>query len=393
MSRVADTMTGSPMAIDRAATVPPKAHPSPEILSRLLGRLFSRVDLASLAIFRIGFGLLLAGWGVDYLVTGRVWHLYIVPRFHFTYFPFDWVRPLPGTLMYVHFIVLVAMALGIALGLFYRVAATLFAVAFTFFFLLERTNYQNHYYLVMLLSWLLPLLPLNSMLSLDALRRPALRTQTAPAWALWLVRFHLALPYVFGGIAKLNADWLAGQPMRMILASQPWGVLLQQDGFVTFFAYGGLLFDLGIVPLLCWSRTRGLAYALCIAFHLMNAFLFQIHVFPWMMMFATTIFFEPGWPRTILGLGRLRLTPPQPVSWRTLALPLRCGLVMGFIYCGFHCLWPLRCHLQAGDSSWTERGHLFSWRMMLRIKLAGVRYFVTDPATGKTWHPDRKSVV
>jgi hypothetical protein len=38
--------------------------------------------------------------------------------------------------------------------------------------------------------------------------------------------------------------------------------------------------------------------------------------------------------------------------------------------------------------NWTERGHYFSWRMMLRNKVAGVRYYVTDSLEGKTWHPD-----
>ena len=354
----------------------------------LFGWLLSRCDLASMAVFRIGFGLLMAGWGAEYLASGRVWYLYIVPRFHFTYFPFDWVRPLPGTLMYVHFVVLTAMALGIALGLFYRVSATLFAAGFTWFFLLERTNYQNHYYLVLLLSWLLPLLPLNGIWSLDARRTPTFRSQTAPTWALWLLRFHVALPYFFGGLAKLHPDWLAGQPMRMILAAQPRGDLLSQDQWVMFFTLGGLLFDLGIVPLLCWRRTRVLAYVLCVAFHVMNALLFQIHVFPWMMIFATTIFFEPGWPRAIVGISRQRELEPRPVSWSTLSRPVKWGMALGLGYCLFQCAWPLRHNLYAGDSNWTERGHLFSWHMMLRIKSSGVRYYMTDPRTGTTWNPD-----
>ena len=36
-------------------------------------------------------------------------------------------------------------------------------------------------------------------------------------------------------------------------------------------------------------------------------------------------------------------------------------------------------HLYEGDVSWTERGHFFSWHMLLRGKTVGLRYYVTDP--------------
>jgi hypothetical protein len=49
--------------------------------------------------------------------------------------------------------------------------------------------------------------------------------------------------------------------------------------------------------------------------------------------------------------------------------------------------------LYEGDVNWTERGHYFSWRMMLRNKIAGVRYYLTDPADGKTWNPDLRPVL
>jgi hypothetical protein len=58
------------------------------------------------------------------------------------------------------------------------------------------------------------------------------------------------------------------------------------------------------------------------------------------------------------------------------------------VYCAFHIAWPLRHHLYPGNVNWTERGHYFSWRMMLRNKVAGVRYYITDALEGKTWLPD-----
>jgi hypothetical protein len=220
---------------------------------------------------------------------------------------------------------------------------------------------------------------------------------TVPAWAIWLLRFHIALPYFFGGVAKLDADWYGGQAMRQMLAPRaampvigPW---LMSDTTVWLLTWCGLLFDLSIVPLLLWKRTRAVAYVLCVLFHITNSVLFQIHVFPWFMIFATTIFFEPDWPRRVLGGQTLGLPQPQAVDWSSLSRGAKLGFALLAAYCVFHLWWPLRHQFYGGDVNWTERGHYFSWRMMLRNKTAGVRYYLTDPASGKTWNPDLRPYI
>ncbi len=376
-----------------AQVVPPGTPPSHTESQGSWGdwlatRLLAPVDGASLVGLRIGFGLLMVLWGIDYLVSGRVRDLYLNPKFHFTYYLFDFVRPWPGDGMYAHFLALCLLAACICFGFLYRATTVLFALGFTYFFLLERTNYQNHYYLLLLLSWVLTVLPLNRAAALDVLAELARPSATVPTWNLWLVRFHIALPYVFGGLAKIHPDWLAGEPMRTHLASRSWmpiiGPALTSEVVVMMFVWGGLVFDLAIVPLLIWRRTRLVAYAMCVSFHLLNALLFSIHVFPWFMIFATTVFFEPDWPRRMFGGRRLALLSPAPISWKSLSPSVRAAGAALTLYCAFHLVWPLRHHLSAGDAVWTERGHFFSWRMMLRGKVSAVRYYVTDPETGET---------
>jgi hypothetical protein len=60
-------------------------------------------------------------------------------------------------------------------------------------------------------------------------------------------------------------------------------------------------------------------------------------------------------------------------------------LAIGFagIWLAVQLLLPLRPFLYAGDPSWTESGHRFSWRMMLRAKDCAVRFQITEPATGR----------
>lgn len=364
------------------------ANHSRSWLDLVATRLLSPVDSASLIVFRIGFGLIMLLWSIDYFVSGRIRELYILPKFHFTYYLFDVLRPWPGDGMYGHFLALCILAACIGLGFLYRAATLLFALGFTYFFLLERTNYQNHYYLLLLLSWLLTILPLNQAVSLDVVGELARPAPVISTWCLWLARFNVALPYVFGGLAKIHPDWFAGEPLRTHLASRSWmpliGPYLTSEVVVSLFVWGGLIFDLAIVPLLVWRPARTLAYIFCVLFHMMNAVLFSIHVFPWFMIFATTIFFEPDWPRRLCGGRRLTLSAVTNVAWRSLSPRVRLAGILLAAFCLFQIAWPLRHHLYAGDAIWTERGHYFSWRMMLRAKVSAVRYYLTDPETGET---------
>ena len=52
-------------------------------------------------------------------------------------------------------------------------------------------------------------IPAHRKFSVDAMLRPSLTTEFAPAWSLWVLRAQMGLVYFFGGIAKLNGDWLA----------------------------------------------------------------------------------------------------------------------------------------------------------------------------------------
>jgi vitamin K-dependent gamma-carboxylase len=366
-------------------------------LTRLINSLANPIDNSSVTFFRIGFGVMFAWWAWDYLDSGRVSALYVEPKFHFKYPLFDWVNPWPAAGMYCTFIAVIVLGLLVAAGIWYRVSALILAVTFTYIFLLEKTNYQNHYYLLILIAWWLPILPLARNVSCDAYWNPSIAGLTTSAWVLWILRFHIGLPYFFGGVAKLHGDWLAGEPMRQILASQsqlplvgPW---LSNEGAVWLFVWGGLIFDLGIVPLLLMRKTRTQAYVLCVAFHLTNAVIFSIHVFPWFMIFATTLFFEPDWPRKVLGGTPLTLPQNGHVRWSNLSLQTKIGSLSTLLYCVFHCLWPLRHLGFEGDPSWTERCHMFSWRMMLRGKTAGVRYFILDPKSKEVYNPNLRGVI
>lgn len=346
------------------------------------GPLFRPVDAASLAAFRIAFGSLMVWEVLRFFANGWIRGTWIRPKFHFTYDGFEWVRPWPGTGMYVHFAVMGAAALCVALGFRYRAAAAVLFLTFTWVFLCEQAAYLNHFYLIALLAFLMVCLPAHRAWSLDARLRPALDTGTVPAWALYLLRFQIAVPYVFGGIAKISPDWLRGEPIRAWLRESSdfpvLGRFFGEEWCVYLFAYGGLLLDLFIVPLLLWRRTRTPAFLVALAFHGMNALLFDIGIFPPMMAAASTIFFDPAWPRRLLK----RLPAPEPAPLPPPRAP-RAVLAGLALWAAWQTLMPLRHFAYPGDVNWTEEGHRFSWHMKLRDKEGSGRIRVAFPQEGR----------
>jgi vitamin K-dependent gamma-carboxylase len=222
-------------------------------MTRALGRRLASaaarpVDVASLAAFRIGFGLVMCGGILRFLATGWIETMYGEPRWFFKYPGFAWVEPWPVWGMYVHYGVLAVLALAIALGAFTRAALALFVAGFAYTQLIDVTNYLNHHYLVVLLGGLLLALPANAAWSLDARRRPALRRATIPAWMVWLLRFQVGVVYVFAGLAKAKGDWLLeGQPLNLWLTARTetplLGGLFAEPGAALAMSWAGFLFD------------------------------------------------------------------------------------------------------------------------------------------------------
>lgn len=142
------------------------------VIRKTLASANRSVDGASLATFRIAFGIAMVAATVRFFAHGWIAADYVVPKVFFHYWGFGWVHPWPGAGMYVHYAVMGASALCIAAGLFYRPACVVFAATFTYAHLCDKSNYLNHYYLVSLVATLLVFLPLDREWSLRVVLRP-----------------------------------------------------------------------------------------------------------------------------------------------------------------------------------------------------------------------------
>jgi hypothetical protein len=123
--------------------------------------------------------------------------------------------------MYVLFSVATVAALLMATGFLYRFAAVAFFLGFTYIELIDVTTYLNHYYFISLVAFLLIWLPANRSYSVDVLLQPEKQRSMVPAWCVGIIRFQMAIVYVFAGLAKLNRDWLIeAQPLRTWLPAK-----------------------------------------------------------------------------------------------------------------------------------------------------------------------------
>jgi Vitamin K-dependent gamma-carboxylase len=175
---------------------------------------------APLAIFRIVFGLLIFGSIIRFWAKGWIYDLYINPTYFFSFYGFEFVKPL-GQYSYLLFAICGVSALMVALGYHYRAAAISLFVSFTYIELIDKSTYLNHYYFVSMICLLLIFLPAHVYFSVDAYRRKELHAGRIPRWTLDALKLFVCMIYIFAGLAKVNSDWLLeALPLRIWLPAK-----------------------------------------------------------------------------------------------------------------------------------------------------------------------------
>ncbi|MBK6267350.1 HTTM domain-containing protein [Marivirga sp. S37H4] len=340
-----------------------------------------------MVIFRTIFGFLITAeaWGA--IMTGWVRRAFIDPVMTFPFIDFSWLHPLPGNGMYFYFFIMGCFGVMVMLGYKYRLAIGSYTLMWSLVYFMQKTNYNNHYYLLVLLCFLMCFVPANRAFSLDAKYKPELKSSTCPNWCRLLFILQIGIVYTYAGIAKLNIDWLTAESIRMLLLAKKnlWlvGDLLQERWAHYFIAYGGVMFDLFITPLLLWKSTRKWAFITSIFFHLFNSAVFQVGIFPFMGIAMCIFFFDPVTIRRIFFKSRIEKTNMlvYPVN-RPLLAALMVWVLIQLVLPSRHWLYDSNVH-------WSEEGHRLSWRMMLRSKSGHVNFKVVNPANDSTEMVDK----
>lgn len=350
-------------------------------------------EASTLAFFRLAFGFMMLFSLIRFISYGWIDKFYIKPDFHFTYYGFEWVKPI-GNYTYLLFIICTLSAVLVAIGYKYRLAIVVFFLSFTYIELMDKTTYLNHYYFISVVSFAMIFLPANSYFSIDAYKNPKLAFQKVPSWTVDILKLLLAIVYFYAGLSKLNSDWIyEAMPLKIWLPANSdipvIGPLLNKNWVHYAFSWIGAVYDLIIVFLLLFRPTRLFAFALVVIFHVLTKILFPIGVFPYVMIISTLIFFTPEFHKKCLqSISKIIRIPlsvfengKEKIQQYTAIYKTKLAVILVFI--AFQLLFPFRYLLYPNELFWTEEGFRFSWRVMLMEKAGYSQFTVVDAHTKK----------
>ncbi len=345
--------------------------------------LFKQIDNTGLVLFRAIFGLLISIEAFGAIATGWVRRVLVEPDFTFNFIGFDFLQKLQGNTMYFYFVLMGIFGLMVMLGYKYRYSMFFYALMWSGVYFMQKTSYNNHYYLMMLLCWMMVFLPANRWFSLDAKNNPSFKSPAMSQWCTWVVILQVAIVFIYGSVAKWYPDWLDATAPGLFMKAKKnyWliGELLQQSWAHYTIAYFGIFFDLLIIPMLLWKRTRLLGFYLSLFFHLFNSIVFQVGIFPYMSISFALFFF------TSETLQKRFLPKKILYTKNEVMVPSYKNILIGIfsVFFIFQIAMPLRHWLIKDDVLWTEEGHRLSWRMMLRSKSGTLSVTIEDKETRK----------
>ena len=337
-----------------------------------------------------------------FYLKGWIEELYIEPDFHFSYYGFEWIKPI-GEFTYLIFAVCFISSLFVMIGLKYKTSIILFFLSFTYIELMDKTTYLNHYYFISILSFLLIFIPANATFSVDNIINQKKFTNI-PRWSVDALKLLITIVYLYAGVAKINSDWLIeAMPLKIWLQSKYdlpliGGNLLQMEWVHYAMSWGGMLYDLSIPFLLMLNKTRIMAFILVVFFHVFTLILFPIGMFPHIMIFSSMVFFSSKFHekilyqirRVITKVGKKVKSKKIKMETSNLYVLQKHNLTLFTVTSFFilQILLPFRYQLYPGELFWHEQGYRFSWRVMLIEKIGYTNFKVKNPNDGTSFMVD-----
>lgn len=272
------------------------------------------VDEIPFVLFRFLFGLTMA---IHTLWSLPSSYRALTRQDFFVAYEFaPWNRPRGRIHVVLTMIVVIVASLGLAFGVHTRLSATVFCLSYAHFVLFDFSLYNNHYYLIFLFGLLFGV----------CVPEPSSNLNSAckiPYWYILIFQLQLAVVYTYGGINKINADWLLrAAPMRRKLANlkltdqfrfsihryclTPWlgeqlKRLFRQPATAYFVCWGGMIFDLTVIWLMMVPNLFPFALPFFLAFHLFNHWLYRIGAFPSLNYASVVLFMDSNTLRTLVG--------------------------------------------------------------------------------------------
>ena len=230
------------------------------VLEKLDKLLNKPVHGHALILFRIIFGLTFSWQTASHYFDGTIEEYFIKPIYFFQMEIFEFLPALPDYGFYMLFGALFALGLMVAAGVFLSFSIWSIVLLYGYICFLSKAYYNNHYYFIWLLFILMGLTLKYYKVPFKQLLNKGFKI---PYWPQAIIQFQICIVYFYGGLAKLNYDWLVShEPIKTWY--KEFAVIynlefLGQDYFTAFISYSGLLFDLLIPFMLFSKRLRWLA--------------------------------------------------------------------------------------------------------------------------------------
>ncbi len=337
-------------------------------------------DNSPLIFFRVFFYAIMVWEAIHMLVYPSAF-IANQPRPNFAFIGFEWLAFMNGAYKVPIIYLFLVSAVFSSVGLFYNISSKIVALLWSAYYFSDKVYYNNHYYLMVLLLVFMCLVPANKRFSLDVTFNITNHNYNCNNWCLQLFIGQVLIVYFFAGLAKLNAEWLSGYPLKIWLGNRTGarliGPLFATEWFALFISYGGLVLDLLIAPLLLVNKYKKWAIALIVLFHLFNAKYFNIGTFPYTSILLV-IFFVPELSKALL--QKLEKFPKGDIQ-SSGKLNSAYTVLFG-LYFLIQLLLPLRHFLIEGNVAWTEEGYRLSWRMMTRDKSGSLQFKIHHKESG-----------
>jgi len=317
-------------------------------LKKLISYLSIEVSGITISIFRILFGIVLSLQSIYWVITGFIQKNIIDPTFLFPFIKN--VTPLSDNLMiYGLNGLLVISPILMIINKFYKIGLVIYLLSFTYLWVLCQGYFNNHYYLISLICFLL-LFSKSPFSRIEKVR--------VPQFHLYSLIFLIVAVYIIAGINKLNPYWLYDvQPMTFILSKAG---LKESSFLIPLLSYLGLFFDLFIGPILLFKKTRNYGIVFSIFFHVLNFIIFllvggEIGFFPFIMIATLILFIEPSWIEERLLTNNARILSRQNLNVHLTYLLL--------IFLSLQIIIPFRHFFFKGYVDYNGIGQRFSWRL------------------------------
>jgi hypothetical protein len=342
------------------------------------------------------FGLFMVFNTMNYYRMGLIEKGLLAPKVLFKYDGFEWLHPLSQPAMLAVLALSGISAMLMAAGVLFRWACWGFALSLSFIFFQEKSYYNNHIYLFILLAVLLSFTHADRFLSLRSKNTPLWKGaglpavwkeaggQNVPRWQQFILQAQIVIVYFFGGVAKMKGDWLIRKEpatsMVNFLSESHWlAPFFKNDFTVNVLTYGGFLLDILAPLLLLYKPFRRWALIPFVLFHLANSLIFDdIGIFPFVMLAAMILFYETH------ELPLLRRLVASGKSIESAALPPTSTLARNFLvaYFIFQLLFPLRGFFLPNQLDYTTIGNRFSWRMKADTRqIEEMKFFLQHPVS------------